>query len=291
MQRKVLGKGLEALIKSTSAGQEIEDKRPVKMIITVSLNDIIPNRNQPRKVFSDEAMEELEKSISDNGILEPPIVRRKGEFYELIVGERRYRAAKELNFDTMDVILMDVDSDEKMLLLSLVENIQRENLNAIEEANAYQQIMTRMSVTQEELAEIVGKSRSAVANTIRLLSLSELVQNMVSDGSLAPGSARALITVQDKDLQHKLARKIAIEGLSARKAEELVKHKLTQKPKFLPQHKLSPFLEAVREDIQRIFSTEVKIKGDDGKGKIEIAYYSTEDLERILETLKGGPLE
>ena len=290
MQRKALGKGLEALFIKTAEDQETDKGTSMRRIINIPLNDIIPNRNQPRERFSDEAMEDLKQSIAENGIIEPPIVRRKDEFYELIAGERRFRAAKELNFETIDVILMDVDSDDKILVLSLIENIQREDLNAIEEGKAYQQIMKRMGITQEELAGIVGKSRSAVANMIRLLSLSESVQMMVCDGLLAPGSARALISVQNDGLQYTLARKIAGEGLSARKAEELVKRSLTPKPNPSGKNELSPFIQSVREELQRILGTEVKIKGNDGKGKVEIEYYSNEDLERILETLKGEPL-
>jgi len=288
MHRKALGKGLDALFGASPTEQVAETTAGERRIITVSVNDIIPNRKQPRQTFSDEAMEELKRSITENGILEPPIVRRKDDFYELVAGERRFRAAKELDHETIDVILMEVESDDKMLVLSLIENIQREDLNAIEEAKACRHIMDSMDVTQEELAEIVGKSRSAVANTLRLLSLTEPVRAMVRDGVLAPGSARPLVTVQDKVLQQKLARKIAADGLSARKAESLVKRALNDEQNILQRKELSPFLHVIRDDIQRLLGTEVKLKGDDGKGKIEIAYYSRDDLERILETLKGG---
>jgi len=293
MHRKALGKGLDALFGSSISEEpssEEPEKASSRKIIKVPLNDIIPNRTQPREQFSQEAMEELKHSIVTNGILEPPIVRRKGDFFELIAGERRYRAAKELNFDTIEVIVMDVDSDDKMLILSLIENIQREDLNAIEEGKAYQQIMNRMNLTQEELASTVGKSRSAVANTLRLLTLSVRVQTMISDGSLAAGSARALIPVENEHIQYKLALKIASEGLSSRKAEALVKHALSEKK---PEHHKdtvtmsSPFIESVRLDIQRMLGTEVKIKGNGNKGRIEIDYYSQDDLTRILEAIKG----
>lgn len=288
MQRKALGKGLEALFGSYDNEPPSDEKSSARKIITIPLNDIIPNRNQPRVAFTEEAMEELKKSIAENGILEPPIVRRNGDYYELVAGERRYRAAKELNFGDIDVILMDVESDDKMIVLSLVENIQREDLNAIEEAGAYRQIMNRMSITQEELSGIVGKNRSTIANTLRLLALPEEIQKMVSGGVLAPGSARPLVTVPEKDLQYKLAKRISKEGLSARKAEALVKRAITQTSKIPSQKELSPFLNAIREDLQRLLGTQVKMKGDEGKGRIEIAYYSRDDLERILETLKGG---
>jgi len=289
MQRKALGKGLEALFGPMSDSerreQESEAGSSTRRIIPVPVNDIVPNRSQPREVFDDEAMEELKKSIAENGILEPPVVRRKDDFFELVAGERRYRAAKELGFETIDVILMEVESDEKMIILSLVENIQREDLNAIEEAKAYRQIMDGTGVTQEQLSEMVGKSRSAVANTLRLLSLSKPVQDMVSEGTLAPGSARALVPVEDKSLQLKLARRIAKEGLSSRRAEALVRRVLSRDSAAPLRKRLTPFLEAVREDLQRALSTEVKIKGDDEKGKIEISYYSCEDLERIIESI------
>ena len=292
MHRKALGKGLEALF-SSSLQDEVTDEVPAgRRIITVPVNDIIPNREQPRVQFSEEAMEDLKKSIVENGILEPPVVRRRGDFFELVVGERRFRAAKALNFDTIEVIVMDVESDEKMLVLSLIENIQREDLNAIEEGKAYQQIMNKMNLTQEDVASVVGKSRSTVANTVRLLNLSERVQAMVSDGTLAPGSARALVPVEDVELQYKLAKKIASGGLTSRKTEALVKRTLSEKPgDDAPKKQLSPFVENIREDIQRILGTEVKIKGNEEKGKIEIDYYSQDDLSRILESIKGSPLE
>jgi len=290
MHRKALGKGLEALFGTTDLTGEAygeEGYGTARRIIKVSVNDIVPNREQPRERFSEEAMEELKKSIAENGILEPPIVRRMGDFFELVAGERRYRAAKELNFDTIEVIVMDVESDERMLVLSLIENIQREDLNAIEEAKAYLQIMTSMNLTQEGLAEVVGKSRSTVANTMRLLSLAEPVQDMVREGRLAPGSARSLVPVEDTSLQYKLARTIAEGNLSARQAEALVKRSLTNNPRTTRSHELSPLMEETRLQIQRILGTEVKIKGTEKKGKIEIDYYNRDDLERIMETIKG----
>ncbi len=296
MPRKALGKGLDALF---STGGSIEDNAadesrqelsgPSRRIITVPLKDIIPNRDQPREHFSEEAMEEMKKSIAENGIIEPPTVRRSGDFFELVAGERRFRAAKELKFDTIEVILMNVESEDKMMVLSLIENIQRENLNAIEEARAYQNIMDRMNLTQEELSTIVGKNRSTVANTLRLLNLSGRVQSMISGGTLAPGSARALVTVEDGDIQFRLAQKIARDGLSSRKAESLVKHELAAR-KTAPQPKpaFPPIIEDFRTDVQRVVGTEVKIKGSASKGKIEIDYYSEDDLVRILEAIKGN---
>lgn len=291
MHRKALGKGLDALFGPDTEDHSTPGKPASRRIITVPVNDIVPNRNQPRERFSDEAMEDLKKSIKENGILEPPVVRRKGDYYELIAGERRLRAAKELHFETIEVILMDIDTDDKMLILSLIENIQRENLNAIEEAKACRAIMDRMSITQEECAEIVGKSRSTVANTLRLLSLSDEVRGMVEEGALAPGSARPLVTVQDKELQAKLARQIAKDGLSARKAEDLVKKALKESEEKKPPSEMSPFLRAACEDMQRVLGTEVKLKGSDTRGRIEIAYYSQNDLERIMELIRNVDLE
>lgn len=288
MHRKALGRGLDALFRPE--GEDAVAGKPLaRRIVSIPLNDIIPNSKQPRERFSEEGMEDLKRSIAENGILEPPVVRRKGDFFELIAGERRYRAARELNMETIEVIVMEVESDEKMLVLSLIENIQREDLNAIEEARAYHEIMERMTVTQEELSKIVGKSRSTVANTLRLLNLPDRIQNMVTEGKLAPGSARALVPVQDGALQQKLALKVSSEGLSARQTEELVKSTLaravqTPPPKPPP----SIFLERIREDLQRKLGTVVKIRGDEGKGKVEIEYYSQDDLERILETLDNG---
>lgn len=288
MHRKALGKGLDALFRP-AGDSTAEDARPTgRRIVTVPLNDIIPNSRQPRERFSEEGMEDLKRSIAENGILEPPVVRRAGDFFELIAGERRFRAARELGLESIEVILMEVDSEEKMLVLSLIENIQREDLNAIEEAKAYRDIMEHMDATQDELSRVVGKSRSTIANTLRLLNLTERVQDMVSEGVLSPGSARPLVTVSDTGLQYTLARKIAEENLSARKAEELVRNTLArayrEPPKKMPP---SVFLERIREDLQRALGTVVKIHGGEGRGKLEIEYYSTDDLERILETFRG----
>ncbi|MCE5249271.1 ParB/RepB/Spo0J family partition protein [bacterium] len=291
MHRKALGKGLDALFKTDYLEQPADQKQAARRIIRVSVNDIIPNPHQPRERISEDALEDLKRSIAENGILEPPVVRRKGEFFELIAGERRYRAAKELKFEDIEVILMDVDSDEKMLILSLIENIQREDLNAIEEAKAYHQIMTSMNLTQEELSDVVSKNRSTVANTLRLLTLSESVQTMIAERKLAPGSARALVVVQDDDLQKQLAERIASEGLSARKAEQLVKQALSHEPRITSPKKLTPALESFRDKLQHRFGTSVKIRGDERSGSIEIAYRSKDELETILEVLRGGPLD
>lgn len=290
MHRKVLGKGLDALFRPVGESPAEEERTTsARRIATIPLNDIVPNSHQPRERFSEDGMEDLKRSIAENGILEPPVVRRKGDFFELIAGERRFRAARELGFESIEVIVMDVESEDRMLVLSLIENIQREDLNAIEEARAYREIMDRMEVTQEELSRVVGKSRSTVANTLRLLNLNSRVQDMVSEGMLAPGSARPLVAVQDPALQQRLAQKIASDGLSARKAEELVRSELERASKtpFRPAPP-SVFLERIREDLQRSLGTVVKIRGDEGKGKVEIEYYSTDDLERILETLRTG---
>jgi ParB family transcriptional regulator, chromosome partitioning protein len=290
MHRKALGKGLEALFRTES--DILEEGRPSsRKILTVPLKDIMPNHEQPRERFSEEAMEDLKRSIVENGILEPPVVRRKGDFFELIAGERRYRAARELNLESIEVIVMDVEGDEKMLILSLIENIQREDLNAIEEARAYRQIIDRMDATQEDLSRIVGKSRSAVANTLRLLSLPDRIQKMISEGVLAPGSARALAPVEDPEIQYRLASKIASEGLSARKAEELVRTALTRERSAAGAKPASIFLERIREDLRRFLGTEVKIRGNESKGKIEIEYYSGDDLERIIDSFRGDGRE
>ncbi len=290
MSRKALGKGLGAIF-----GPDAEDERTTfeyagktRRILNVPVRDIVPNRNQPREVFVDDAMEELKRSIAENGIIEPPVVRRNGDFFELIAGERRFRAAKDLKFDSIEVIVLEVETEDEVLVLSLIENIQRQDLNAIEEAKAYRRIMDAMDLTQEEVAARVGKNRSTVANMLRLLNLPQHIQAMVSEEKLAPGSARALVTVQDRELQLALAKKIAAEGLSARKAEELVKkavEKADNPPKVKEQ---SSYLLEIKEDFQRFLGTDVRLKGGDKKGRIEISYYSSDDLERILDTIKNS---
>jgi len=289
MHRKALGKGLDALFSTTVEMPEDTDGE-ARRILSVPLKDIIPNRRQPREAFDEDAMEELKASIAENGILEPPIVRRKGDFFELVAGERRYRAARELKLESIEVIVMDVDTDEKMLVLSLIENIQRENLNAIEEANAYRHIMEAMGLTQDELANVVGKNRSTIANTLRLLSLSGDVREMVRDGLLAPGSARALVPVENPAIQLVLARKIAMQGLSTRKAEALVKQALSGHAPRQPSP-LPPDIEQMRLELQRHIGSEVRIRGNSSKGKIEIPYHSDDDLARIIEGIRGDTMD
>lgn len=293
MPRKALGKGLDALFTQDETEVQVPEREAARgrRIMSVALGDLVPNASQPREHFSDDSLEELKQSIKENGILEPPVVRRKGDFFEIIAGERRYRAARELGLDSIDVIVMDEVTDDQVLVLSLIENIQRENLNALEEARAYRQIMEKMDLTQEGLSAVVGKSRSTIANTLRLLSLSERVQNLVFNGELAPGSARPLITVEDHDLQYRLARKIADNGMSARQAEDLVKKSLNPALKKKTAQSLPPIVEEVRADIQRRFGTAVMIRGSEKRGKIEIPYNTMSELEDILEILKGDSLE
>ncbi|MFC1607039.1 ParB/RepB/Spo0J family partition protein [Candidatus Latescibacterota bacterium] len=287
MHRKALGKGLDALFDSSYQDDITETTSAGKHILSVAINDIIPNPKQPRERIPVDSLDELKRSIEENGILEPPVVHRKGNFFELIAGERRFRAAKELNYEKIDVIVMNVESDDQVLVLSLIENIQREDLNAIEEGKAYHQIMERMKLTQEELAKVVGKNRSTVANMLRLLSLPDSIKSMVCEGQLAPGSARALVPIQDEEAQLKLARKIIAEGLSARSAETLVKRTLSHKPRVSSPKTISPVVESIRENLQRQYGTSVKIKGDDAAGKIEIAYHSKDELEGLLDALRG----
>ncbi len=288
MQRRALGKGLEAIFGGIDTDGDARDSSTGlgRRLLKVPVTDIVSNHNQPRRNFDEAAMAELCRSIEENGILEPPVVRRAGDVFELVAGERRYRAARMLGMEKIEVLVAEVD-DRDMLVLSLIENIQREDLNAIEEALAYRRIMDESQVTQEQLANVVGKSRSTVANTLRLLNLAEEVRAMIRDGRLAPGSARPLVSVENRVLQIRLAQKIAAEGLSARQAEALVKRALAEEhPAPAPKAPaFSPHVEQIRENLQRILGTAVAFRGSEEKGRIEIAYYSGEDLERILEVI------
>ncbi|GAE34418.1 ParB/RepB/Spo0J family partition protein [Halalkalibacter akibai] len=279
---KGLGKGLQALFPEDKNNQQNE-------VLDVAITELRPNPYQPRKTFSEEALIELSESIKTHGILQPIIARKSIKGFEIIAGERRLRAAKRANLKTVPVVVKELD-DQKMMELALIENLQREDLNPIEEAIAYDKLMKHLSVTQEQLAERVGKSRPHIANHLRLLNLPEIVQQFISDGKLSMGHGRALLGLKDKQKLTVLVEKILKEKLSVREIEELINQlndrvsRETKRKKVI----LSPFLKERQDVLRTRLGTSVAIKPGKKKGKIEIEYFSEDDLERIVQLLDSN---
>ena len=279
-QSRGLGRGLEALIPTMSEQEVVKE-----LLIT----DIVANKYQPRNEFNEEALEELAESINQYGLLQPVIVRKVLNGYELIAGERRWRAAQKNGAKTIPAIVREY-SDIETTEIALIENLQRENLNAIEEAGAYQRLVNEFGLTQEELAKKIGRSRSHIANFIRLLNLPEIVQEYVSRGTLTMGQVRPLLTLESEDLQIEAAEYIIAEDLSSRDAEKLVK-KLMKDPQVLQEeleeeeYKEDVFVVEAEDVLKMALGTKVKIKPGKKKSKIEIEFYSADDLERLVEVL------
>ncbi len=273
MAKRALGKGLDALI---SVETDV-DKNNINEIL---LDDIVPNKNQPRKKFEEEGIKELAESIKENGIIQPIVVRKINDKYQIVIGERRYRAAKLIGLKKIPAVIRDV-SDSKTLELALIENIQREDLNPIEEASAYKTIIDREMITQEELSRKIGKSRSYIANMIRLLELPEKVKEYVSRGTISVGHAKAILSVKNPDEQIKIAKEIINKGYSVRDVEGLTKRKNVSRGTY----EKNPYIAEIEEKLIDRFGTKVRINYKDGKGSLIIDFYSEEDLERILENL------
>ncbi len=279
-----LGRGLDALF-SSSKGVDAES-----LIKNVSISEIVPNKFQPRRVFDETALLELVSSISQYGVLQPLVVRKSNNIYELVAGERRLRASQQAGLKEIPVIIKDY-TDREMTEISLIENIQREDLNAIEEALAYRRLMDEFRLTQEEVAKKIGRSRSVIANMVRLLNLHPKVQDYVSRGTLSMGQSRPLLALETLELQIEAAEIIIENDLSARDAEELVKRiadkkkPAKQQPKNVEEKNF--FVTEAEDRLKMILGTQVKIKEGKFKSKIEIEFSSSEDLERILEVLSG----
>lgn len=277
---KGLGKGLDALI----PGFIEEDD---EVIHEIPVAECRPNPYQPRKVFEADAIEELKNSILEYGIIQPLIVRRSIKGYEIVVGERRYRAAKEAGLEHIPAVIKDL-SDQKMMELALLENLQREDLTPIEEAYAYDNLLKELDITQEELAKRLGKSRSHIANMIRLLTLPEQIIAYLNNGELSMGHGRALLGVKDKSQVIPLAQKIRKEKLNVRQVEKLIQQMNQQPVKKCEKPKKDLFIQKSESLLRERFGTGVHIHRGKRKGKIEIEFYSNEDLERIMEMLQGS---
>ena len=298
VKRSGLGKGLDSLIPDTKMEKKVI--KPVVKEETTSgngqtmmkINDVEPNRDQPRKHFEEDALLELADSIKQFGVLQPLIVQKRKDYYEIIAGERRWRAAKLAGVKEVPVIVKEY-TDQEILEISLIENIQRENLNPIEEAMAFKKLINEFKLKQDEVAERVSKSRTAVTNSMRLLKLGEKVQQMIIDDMISTGHARALLAIDDEEQQYLLATKIFDEKLSVRETEKLVKDiKNPKKEQPKKEVKNSFIYEDLEERMKSVIGTKVHVNHKpNGKGKIEIEYYSDTELERIFELLmsvRGG---
>lgn len=298
-----LGKGLDALIpsvvsekpgeyKTGNTGEALQNKTSQEpeegQVKLVNITRIEPNRDQPRRSFDEEALEELSESIRQFGLLQPILVQDKKTYFEIVAGERRWRAAKKAGLKEIPVIIKEL-TEQEIVEISLIENIQRENLNPIEEAQAYKRLLTEFNLKQEEVAERVAKSRTAVTNSMRLLKLCVEVQKMVIDDQISTGHARALITLEDPQQQIEIARKVVDEKLSVRDVEKLVKNlnRPVKEKKPVPvDESLEAVYQNIEENLKQRLSTKVNItpKGN-GAGKIEIEFYSHDDLEKIMDLL------
>ena len=281
-----LGRGLDALFSGGSNGEE----QPV--IFNIPIERISPNKFQPRRVFDLEALTELSNSIMQYGILQPIVLRKIVNGYEIVAGERRWRASKQAGMHEIPAIVKEY-TDSEMIEIALIENIQREDLNAIEEALAYRRLMDELSLTQEEVGRKVGRSRSLIANMVRLLNLDPNVQEHVSRGTLSIGQARPLLALETSELQIQAAEIIIEDDLSARGAEELVR-RLCEIPKEVKEplktaEEKGIFVVEAEDRLKLILGTQVKIKPGKLKSKIEIEFYSPEDFDRILDILSGEP--
>ncbi len=289
-----LGKGLDSLIadrrpvavKENSNSSAKEEKAENNSPLMVKLSEVEPNREQPRKYFDEEAMQELADSIKKYGVIQPLLVEKKEKYYEIIAGERRWRAAKIAGLKEIPVVLKELSEQEKMEI-ALIENIQREDLNPIEEAQAYKRLLDEFQLKQEDVAKSVSKSRSAITNSMRLLKLDERVQNMVAGEELSAGHARALLSISDVEKQYELAQKIVEKGLSVREVEALLKKKPAKEEKAETNTAEELIYRNFENNLKEIYGTKVSIKNQKGKGKIEISYYSVDELERILDMLQS----
>lgn len=298
-----LGKGLDSLIQDKKPAKEKNIKEQQEKLLKeiqekaesgaqmMPINKIEPNRNQPRRLFEEDALLELADSIKQIGVLQPLIVQKRGDYYEIVAGERRWRASKMAGLKEVPVIIRDF-TEQEIVEIALIENIQRENLNAIEEAVAFKRLIKEFDLKQDELAERVSKSRTTVTNAMRLLNLDERVQQMLIDEMISPGHARALLAIEDADEQYTIAMHVFDEKLSVRETESLINRLAKPKKEDPPAQENAFVYKHLEEKMQDIMGTKVRLKHRrNGKGKIEIEYYSEEELNRIYEMLNAIPVK
>lgn len=281
-KKQALGRGLNALM-----GEAQTETGSVASDTLVDINKIQPNPNQPRTHFNETLLQELSESIRENGVLQPLLVRKKGQKYEIIAGERRYQASKLAGIEKLPVIIKDVD-DQKMLELALIENLQRSDLNPIEEAKGYKQLLKESGMTQEALSKAVSKSRSAITNSLRLLDLPDEVQQFLFDGKMTAGHARAILAVPYEEARIRLAQKVVDEGLSVRATENLAPlFSVGDEPKK-PKAVMPQSYKKAARALRQVFNTNVKVKSSRGKNKIEIEFKDEEELSQILSVVMSN---
>lgn len=280
MTKKALGKGLGAFIPE-EFGILKEDR-----YAEVEIDKVQPNPQQPRTIFADQSIEELARSIRETGIIQPVLVVPEEDHYRIVVGERRWRAARKAGLRSLPVIIRNLTRD-KQLEIQLIENIHREDLNPLEIAQAFQQLSSELGLTQQEIADRVGKDRASVANYLRLLKLPEEVKNYILEGKLSMGQARAILALEEAELQLQAARQVVEKQLSVRETEKLVQ-RYREKPPRAQKSLEDPDLRAVEEELVRFLGTKVTISGNRNKGAIRIFYFSLDDLNRIYDKIKGA---
>ena len=284
MERRALGKGIGALIPEKADVSKNE-------ILYIQIDKIKPNPFQPREDFDSQSIEELSRSIKEKGVIQPLLVRRRGDAYELIAGERRLRACKLLRINEIPIIVRDA-KDRESLELALIENIQREGLNPIEEAHAYQHLIDKFSVTQDKISDVLGKSRASIGNTLRLLKLPHEIQQEIKKKRLSFAHGRALLEIDNTNQQRLLAQEVISKGLSVRELENLIK---TRRPKGIRRRVATatrePYLAVLEEQLQHTLGTKVRITKRKKRGNIQIEFYSQEELERIVKVIKGEEQE
>lgn len=279
MRKTSLGKGLDALIPKDNF---------IEGYIFVSVNELRPNPNQPRKKFGEESISLLASSIKEKGVIQPLIVRKLNGTYQIVAGERRWRAAQKVGISKMPVIVMDL-SDSESLELSLIENLQRKDLNPIEEAEGYLQLIEEFELTHDQISKLTGKDRSTITNLLRLLKLPEIAKNELISESITSGHARALLKIEEDRLIIEAITQIKKQNLSVRQTERLVEKKPELNPgSQINKDRLNPYLKEIRDGLVRVLGTNVNIIDKKGKGRIEIEYYSQEELERLIALLKDS---
>ena len=288
---KVLGRGLEVLIPTFQTEDREAQDSPVKEI---SIHDIKPNPYQPRREFAPEELKELAQSISERGLITPITVTERGDNYILVAGERRLRACKQLGLETIPTYFRAVESDEELMELALIENVQRENLNPIEEAMAYRALIERYGLSQETVAERIGKKRSTITNSLRLLKLPQEIRESLVKNEISSGHARAILAADSSPAMIRVWQQVVNNGLSVREAEKLTRKSNDEGSKFpkstVPTKK-DPIVLKLESSLQQSLGTKVRIKHRKPGGTIEVTYYSTEDLERILDIVESGTHE
>ncbi len=275
-----LGKGLDALFINTVVPEE--EIREGEKILSLPVNEVEPNREQPRKYFEEESLDELADSIKKYGLIQPIVVTKKDGYYAIVAGERRWRACKKAGLKDIQAVVRE-DDERKNKEIALIENIQREDLNAVEKATGIRVLMDEYSLTQQQVSEILGKSRSAIANTVRILNLDKRVLELAKEGKLTEGHCRALLAIDDGDKQFEMANRIIQRGDNVREAEEKSKINKKLKKKNL---KYEAIYRDIEDSFQSFFGTKVSLQAGQRKGKIVIEYKSNEDLERLLELIK-----